>query len=574
GGGEGLNAATVAIEGGLPFVYVTGNSQSSGINGCRLYVSKLNSAGTLLWTQTDAAATPCSQGLAITTLNGNVYIAGHNDDSGTQVYLVKYAAAGGPATWTRKSITFNGSYFGITAFGSAIYAFGYNQSGVGGSFDFLIEKWDEAGTLQWSKQYDRGSSEDVLYGGVGVGTRIYAVGSTTGGSAGGRDAVILELDPATGDLKSSTLFGGAQDDIAKGAATDGTSIFVVGESRSFASAAGNVIGQDDLMLLQFANTPTAAPAGISGTVTMADGAPISGATIHLDGTESRETITDANGKYGFDNVETNGFYTVTPSRVNYTFSPANRSFSLLGVHTEASFTASANGDHLNAIDTTEIFVRQQYLDFLGREPDPPGFNGWVNTINNCAAGDTSCDRVHVSEMFFRSAEFQERGYFVYRFYSTALGRKPDFAEFTPDMARVSGFLTNDQLEAAKTALANDFVTRPAFAQYATMTNAQYVDALAQTAGVTLSNRQALVNSLEAGKLTRAQALRQIAESNDVYAKYYNQAFVVMEYFGYLRRDPDILYRNWIGVLDANPADSRHMVEGFVDATEYRNRFKQ
>ncbi len=44
--------------------------------------------------------------------------------------------------------------------------------------------------------------------------------------------------------------------------------------------------------------------------------------------------------------------------------------------------------------------------------------------------------------------------------------------------------------------------------------------------------------------------------------------------GYFRRDPDILYLNWIGELDANPADSRHMVEGFVDATEYRNRFKQ
>ncbi|HXM35744.1 MAG TPA: hypothetical protein VN920_11190, partial [Pyrinomonadaceae bacterium] len=138
----------------------------------------------------------------------------------------------------------------------------------------------------------------------------------------------------------------------------------------------------------------------------------------------------------------------------------------------------------------------------------------------------------------------------------------------------SGFLDATQLEAAKAQFANDFVNRPAFAPYATMNNAQYVNALAQTAGVTLSNRQALVNSLEAGTMTRAQALRQIAESSEVYAKYYNQAFVVMEYFGYLRRDPDILYLNWIDVLNANSADSRHMVEGFVDATEYRNRFKQ
>ena len=124
------------------------------------------------------------------------------------------------------------------------------------------------------------------------------------------------------------------------------------------------------------SSPTSAPASIGGTITAASGAPISGATINLSGTESRETITDTNGNYNFDNVEANGFYTVTPARVNYTFSPANRSFSLLGVHTDASFTASANGDHANAIDTTEFFVRQQYLDFLGREPDPPGFN-WL-----------------------------------------------------------------------------------------------------------------------------------------------------------------------------------------------------
>ncbi len=209
------------------------------------------------------------------------------------------------------------------------------------------------------------------------------------------------------------------------------------------------------------------------------------------------------------------------------------------------------------------------------EPEEKGFNDWADTINNCGVGDESCDRVHVSEMFYRSAEFQQRGYFVYRFYSAALGRKPDYAEFTPDMMRVSGFLTDEQLEAAKTQFANDFASRPAFVnQYGTLNNSQYVDALSQTAGVTLSNRRMLIDSLNAGTLTRAYALRQIAESGEVYAKYYNQAFVVMEYFGYLRRDPDILYLNWIQVLDANPSDSRHMVEGFVDATEYRNRFKQ
>ncbi len=90
----------------------------------------------------------------------------------------------------------------------------------------------------------------------------------------------------------------------------------------------------------------------------------------------------------------------------------------LGAQSTATVTIidndTTNGP--NPIDSTGFFVRQQYIDFLGREPDPPGFAGWVNTINNCAPGDTNCDRIHVSQLFFQSAEFQDRGYFVYRFY--------------------------------------------------------------------------------------------------------------------------------------------------------------
>jgi len=320
--------------------------------------------------------------------------------------------------------------------------------------------------------------------------------------------------------------------------------------------------------------PTAADGNIGGIITDANGSPVSGVTINLSGTQSREAITDSAGHYSFDSVETNGFYTVAPSRANYTFTPENRSFSLLGVHTDASFTATANNGNVNPLDTNEFFVRQHYLDFLGREPDAPGFAGWVSTLNNCAGGDSSCDRVHVSEAFYRSQEFQERGYFAYRFYSTALGRKPDYTEFAPDLSRVSGFLSADQLAAAKTAFIDDFMTRPAFArQYDSLSDTQFVDKLLQNSGVDLSGRrQELIDALRTRRLRRAAVLREIAESSEVYQKYYNQAFVVMEYFGYLHRDPDALYTDWIRALDANPADSRRMVDGFVNSAEYRNRF--
>ena len=155
---------------------------------------------------------------------------------------------------------------------------------------------------------------------------------------------------------------------------------------------------------------------------------------------------------------------------------------------------STNG--ADPIDDTNFFVRQQYLDFLGREPDPPGFDGWVSTINNCSGDTTQCDRVHVSESFFKSPEFQARGYFTYRFYSVGLGRKPDYAEFVPDLARVSGFLDASQLEVARVAFIADFMARPAFANtYNGLNNTQYVDTLLNTAHVTLSSRQSMIDGL-------------------------------------------------------------------------------
>ena len=44
-------------------------------------------------------------------------------------------------------------------------------------------------------------------------------------------------------------------------------------------------------------------------------------TVRLSGQTSATAITDKNGNYRFSNVDTNSFYTVTPSLVNYHFSP-------------------------------------------------------------------------------------------------------------------------------------------------------------------------------------------------------------------------------------------------------------
>ena len=77
----------------------------------------------------------------------------------------------------------------------------------------------------------------------------------------------------------------------------------------------------------------------------------------------------------------------------------------------------------NPIDNTNFFVRQQYLDFLGREPDEAGFNFWVNNLQSCGgnAGCLDAKRRDTSAAFFFSIEFQNTGFLVYRMYQAAYG---------------------------------------------------------------------------------------------------------------------------------------------------------
>jgi hypothetical protein len=227
----------------------------------------------------------------------------------------------------------------------------------------------------------------------------------------------------------------------------------------------------------------------------------------------------------------------------------------------------------NPVDTTNFFVRQHYMDFLG-EPEAAGLSYWSGTLDNCPNGDTSCDRIQVSSAFYRSPEFQERGYWVYRFYETAFGRRPLYAEFMPDMGKLNGTQTAAQLEANKVAFINEFTSRPAFrTKYDSLTSTAYVDTLLRTVGVTLTQRSALINDLAAGRKTRARVLREIVQTSQVYNKLYKKGFVAMEYFGYLRRDPDEAgYKYWLDYLNASGGDYRGLVHGFIYSTEYRKRF--
>jgi hypothetical protein len=66
-------------------------------------------------------------------------------------------------------------------------------------------------------------------------------------------------------------------------------------------------------------------------------------------------------------------------------------------------------------------------------------------------------------------------------------------------------------------------------------------------------------------------LRELLESPEISAKFFNEAFVVIGYFAYLRRDPDAQYLVWLNQLNTT-GNYRDMIAGFIGSPEYRRRF--
>jgi Tol biopolymer transport system component len=261
----------------------------------------------------------------------------------------------------------------------------------------------------------------------------------------------------------------------------------------------------------------------------------------------------------------------------------------------------------NPLDDSYFFTRQQYLDFLNREPDPGGYDYWTSQITQCG-NDQTCvrnKRIDVSNAFFYEAEYQQTGAYVYRLYRAAYGndqpfpnpdssnpieaqKLPSYAAFAPDRAQVVGgpSLAQSQLD-----LANTFVQRPGFlAKYpASLDGPTFVDALLATIkndiGVDLtSQRAALLDLFNSGG--RGAAIYRLADDNlqtnpinnrAFIDAEYNRAFVFTRYAGYLRRDSDIGgFLFWLGQVNRGPlrdGTRQHaMVCSFTTSAEYQLRF--
>ncbi len=175
------------------------------------------------------------------------------------------------------------------------------------------------------------------------------------------------------------------------------------------------------------------------------------------------------------------------------------------------------------IDEPEFFVRQLYRDFAGREPEAEVVTPQVEKIRNCRKDDETCERAQVALNIFLATGFHERGFLILRMYEAGLGRLPSYEEFMDAMRR--------------------FVRERMLAEFAQANN------------------------------LNEQSLREKVESDELVRKFGNRGFVVLHYFGYLRRDADpASIAGWLDVLDRS-GDSKKITEGFITSVEYRQRFR-
>ncbi len=247
---------------------------------------------------------------------------------------------------------------------------------------------------------------------------------------------------------------------------------------------------------------------------------------------------------------------------------------------------------VNPLDDDEFFVRQHYRDFFSREPDAPGLKFWTDEIRKCGT-DARCRearRISVSAAFFLSIEFKETGYFAYRLYRATYGRAPTRAgEFMLD-SRVLGDRVvvgadgwAERIAANRRAFLEAWTQRQEFEErFEGFTDWWFLQILFENMNVTPTEarRQALLAKLGAGA-SRAEVLAEIIEDEQFNKQEINRAFVLMQYFGYLRRNPndppdsDLTgYNHWLGKLNEFGGDYQkaEMVKAFLSSTEYRGRF--
>jgi hypothetical protein len=533
----------------------------------------------------DAAGSVCVGGLSPATWGAPVTVAGFGS------FIAKLDAAGN-LTWNAllgstgvRALALDG-VGNVYVTGGGGCGWGTPINGCSGDSEAYVAKLDTNGKLKWNT-FVGGAGYDFGYGlGLDATGNIYASGisAVSWGSpvrpftGGGEDAFVAKFDP-TGKRIWNTFLGGATLDFGFALTTDpiGNS-YVAGQTgaswgspiRSFGG------GPDDAFV---------AKVDTNGNLIW---------NMFLGGTaqDSASAVTCRDGQ----------IYVAGESDASWG-SPVRPYTNADGFVAKISDPAQTN---TNLIDDAQFFVRQHYIDFLNREPDPDGLQFWVSNITSCG-NDLHCievKRINVSAAFFLSIEFQQTGYVVETTYKTAFGDADGLSmiggphSLKVPIVRMNNFIRDtqrigrgvivgqgnwqQQLVDNRKAFLEEFVQRPEFlAQFpATMNDGMLLDKMNSNAGNPLS-RAEMDQMIQSGLPPRADLLRIVAERAGLVSTEVNRAFVFMQFLGYLRRNPndapdadysgDDFWLQKLNQFNGNYLDAE-MVKAFISSDEYRHRF--
>ena len=239
---------------------------------------------------------------------------------------------------------------------------------------------------------------------------------------------------------------------------------------------------------------------------------------------------------------------------------------------------------LNPIDDFRFFVSQHYKDIVGREPPAELVERFAAQLGQCGSRNDCLRsrRLDISSMLFVDDDLSVNGTFIHGLYSAALGRRPKFTEFEADR----NFVVNggSESDANRLALAAAFVERPEFQRkYPHSQKAeQFVDSLISSAsqasgGNAIVDHHELISLYDGSINGRAKILARIVSEPSFVDAQYNQTFVLMQYFAYLRRDPEkSSYDSFVNLLKNKPLRDtnalRSTVCAFLNSSEYQSRF--
>jgi hypothetical protein len=266
----------------------------------------------------------------------------------------------------------------------AVYIIGYTSSSnyptanpfqlafAGGTYDSFVTKLNPAGNSLAYSTYLGGTKDDYGYAiAVDSSGNAYVLGDSHSGNyplvnpvqtQGGSDPVIFsgnfpditvaKLNPAGNALLYSTYLGGSNERNSGSAiAVDSSgNAYVTGYTLATNFPAANALQPNkvfgtcgffpcsDAVIVKIADTNGHA---IGGRIADSGGNGIVQVTVTLTGSQTGDTLTDANGNYSFPNLAPSGNYTVTPSKNFYTFAPTSQTFNSLSSPQTADFTGTS-----------------------------------------------------------------------------------------------------------------------------------------------------------------------------------------------------------------------------------------